>query len=172
VGISHLKKIWLRWYIVQNFGRLGNLKFFVVALRNKCRRVKKIEGKLIWSNAHYNFKIFGVLPVVWEQECWNISMCMCLCGIFINVCVTHSLWHWEYTVDWVWQQCCSILRILWLRVRGETCVQGYHKSLIIMNHQLCFWGLYVYQAAYTMAYPVLSQMTKFTLSHFTTQSLQ
>jgi len=127
---------------------------------------QKIEGKLIWSNAHYNFKIFGVLPVVWKQECWNISMC--LCGIFINVCVTLGLWHWEYTIDWGWEQCSSVLRILWLKVRGETCVQGYHKSLIIMNHQLCFWGLYVYQVAYMMAYPVLSQMTKFTLLDYYT----
>jgi len=33
-------------------------------------------------------------------------------------------------------------------------------------------GTVVYQATDTMTYPLLSQITKFTLSHFTTQSLQ
>jgi len=32
VGISHLKKTWPIWYIVWNFGRLGNLYYFGVVL--------------------------------------------------------------------------------------------------------------------------------------------
>jgi hypothetical protein len=37
-----------------------------------------------------------------------------------------------------------------------------------MDHQLCFCGLYVYKAADMMAYPMLSQMTKFTLLDYYT----
>ena len=56
----------------------------------------------------------------------------------------------------------------------ETCAHGYQKSLFIMYNYLPFWVLYiyVYQATGTITYPLLSQITKFTLSHFTTQSLQ
>jgi len=40
-------------------------------------------------------------------------------------------------------------------------------------HNSAFWGLYVYvyKATDMMTYPFLSQLTKFTLSDFTTQSL-
>jgi len=62
----------------------------------------------------------------------------------------------------------------------EACVQGYQEYVIIMDNELQFSGPYVYRAAHTVTYraahtvthPLLSQMTKFTLSHFTTQSLQ
>ena len=65
---------------------------------------------------------------------------------------------------------CTGLSEMWY----ETCAQGYQKSLFIMKIHLQFWGLYVYvyQATETISYPLLSRMTKFSLSHFTTQSLQ
>ena len=58
---------------------------------------------------------------------------------------------WLGHVEWMWH---------------ETSVQGY-------NEQSAFRGLYVYvyQAAYTVIYPLVSQMTIFTLSDFTAQSL-
>jgi len=34
VGISHHKQTWSSWYIVWNFGRVGNLKYFGSELRN------------------------------------------------------------------------------------------------------------------------------------------
>jgi len=52
-------------------------------------------------------------------------------------------------------------------------IQGYQKSLFIMNNQLRFYGpMCIYLASDMITYPLLSQITKFTLSHFTTQSLQ
>ena len=42
-------------------------------------------------------------------------------------------------------------------------MQVYHKSLMTWNPPLCFMYLYVYQAADTMAYPMVAQMTKFTV---------
>ena len=65
---------------------------------------------------------------------------------------------------------CTGLSEMW----HDTCAQGYQKSLFIMNNHLCFWGLYVYvyQATDTITCPLLSRITKFPLSHFTTQSLQ
>ena len=42
-------------------------------------------------------------------------------------------------------------------------MQVHRKSLMTKNPQLCFTYLYVYQAADTMAYPLLAQMTKFTV---------
>ena len=42
-------------------------------------------------------------------------------------------------------------------------MQVHQKFLMTNNPQLCFMYLYVYQAADTMAYPLLEQMTKFTL---------
>jgi hypothetical protein len=40
-----------------------------------------------------------------------------------------------------------------------------------MNSAFSGCYVYVYQATDTMTYPLLSQITKFTLSHFTIQSL-
>jgi hypothetical protein len=49
--ISHLTKTWSSWYIVWNFGRLGNLKYLGVVLRNEGCRIKKFRGNY-----------FGVMP--------------------------------------------------------------------------------------------------------------
>jgi len=43
VGISNPKQTWSGWYIVWNFGSVGNLKYFGVRLRNKDCRIKKLQ---------------------------------------------------------------------------------------------------------------------------------
>jgi hypothetical protein len=52
--------------------------------------------------------------------CVCLCVCVCMCvyspRIFMNVGVTLVLWHWGKTVDWIWEQYWSVLRLLWLKV--------------------------------------------------------
>ena len=57
------------------------------------------------------------------------------------------------------------------RVHVTSGIHRYQKPLITMNDHLHFKGLYAYQATDKMTYTMLLQITKFSLSEFTTQSL-
>jgi len=48
-----------------------------------------------------------------------VQRCVCLHSIFIAVGVSLVLWHWGKAVDWVWEECWSVCRLLWLKVIGN-----------------------------------------------------
>jgi hypothetical protein len=81
--------------------------------------VSMLLRKIIWSNAHCNFLNFS------SPSCslvtWLLKykyMCVSLNSIFITAGVTLGLWHWGETVDLAWEQCWSVLTLLWLKVIG------------------------------------------------------
>ena len=112
----HTFKKMSNWYIVWNFGRLGNLLYFGVALRNINCRITKWRGN--WSNAHYSFIMFCSPSCFLITSKFTCNICLCLHSIFIAVDVTIWLWHWGKTVDWVWEWSWLVLRLLWLKEIG------------------------------------------------------
>jgi hypothetical protein len=99
---------------------------------------QEIERKLICSNADCSNAVYSCIMFC-SSSCFMktcqlkyMHVCMCLCIILITVGVTLDLWHWGKTVDWVWDECFSVLIILWLNWRKLYFVQ-LHKLYSFLN---------------------------------------
>jgi len=98
----------------------GELEVYWIGIKYKRLQSQEIERKFIWSNFHYSYKMFCSFS--WFLKTWLLKckcVYVCVPCIIITVGVTLGLWHWGMTVDWVWQQCWSGLRLLWLKLIGN-----------------------------------------------------
>ena len=80
VEISHCKKSDLTNTV--KFGKCVELGVFWIRIEELRLQNQEIERKLIWSTAHYSFKIF-CLTSCFLKACWlkykRVCVCVCVC---------------------------------------------------------------------------------------------